>query len=1300
LAEQPDSDGRVTASRITTAVLAAVCCGLVAATALLGVSVAHHTSSGPRVASASSVVSGSEANNALAPRARGPGQTAAIRSVLRSRFVLVSAPPGQLVAARLVRGGAATAAARARAEADGTAVLRLESADGSLPRLAPADVLEITLGEGAPISAEIPDLVAHVDEPAGAVVGLAPPGSTIAVDLNAAEGPPPTVVANEEGRFALSLPEGALEPGSGAAVGAARLTDGDWAFEARFAPLSITATLGWQRIEATGSPGERLSALHRRADGREVPGSAALVGADGAGSGDDLATIGRAILSLRDPLEPGDTVTVERSAPGLEPFAQSLAAHDIAVQLETGRPAVTGGAPPGAEVEIELVDDDGRRWPRAATAGGDGRFRAEIPELSPGAGWRTEASVRGPAGATRAIAALPLARVRVDAASVGGRAAPFAPVRVSVYDGTGATLGPWRAEAGPDGSFTAALTVLEDGRSRPRHIAPGDVVLFDFAEGDPVAVEVPPLTAAVDTALGAIEGRAPAGARIVAQKQLRLRRAGGGAGMPPVVEATAVADAAGRYSAPFPPEHAPVPPDHGAAAFARPDGHIVEAAWAALALTATLGGAEVRGIAAPEQPVEVRLDGPSGATLATATLRAGQGEGGAAATWAADLTDGLGNPLQLRPGDRLQARVGHGEAALELPELEGVIHVGDDLIAGRTAPGVKVTIGVRRPGGAGGGGSGGSGENPEVGSAGASVRSDDTGTFAHSFEGAFDVLYNDRVRLTAHVGEHAALRTISAPGLRLDLGSGMLRGSLEPDLGASARLERGGVVVAERAFRTAPDATFEVALRDGSGPILAAAGDILRVAAPGAGGARDVAMVVPVLELELDAAADALAGRADPDAALELGVHNAFDDLGAAVDLRPEIDAAGTWSARLRPEHDIRPGSMAAALLRLPTGHLAGRLRAVPVLSARHGSDMVCGRADPHAAIELGLVDGGGGSAGSVGMEAAATAKGRADDGGAFRLRLRGPGGSPAVIEQGSTLLADIGGVISETPIERFEARLSTAENRVSGVAPAGALVRLSGPLDALDCAGDDGRGAMLATRTARAGEDGGFAFRLTGKPPRAALEGREVSLTTADGNRLWRPVRGVRAEAHVYRPLVTGSAQPADRLSLAVLDGRGDRIAGAEADVGPDGRFEALVLDDAGEPHALLPAERLEVRADPDAEGDPDVVLVIEHLAFDVLGDGTIAGSALPDRIVGLNLRLLGGRVVTLELTARADDGRWSFGPGGVPPRAGWSLDDVASVRAAVEVPEPGMHAMVAEAVLRPDLGRVLFMPRVISDS
>jgi hypothetical protein len=1016
------------------------------------------------------------------------------------------------------------------------------------------------------------------------------------------------------------------------------------------------------------SPGENIESIvarrtTRRVEGgvetltRLVPGGPAA--ADGTGP---RSAPGAFDLLLRDPVRPGDRVSLTRGSSWLGPAVVAGEAVTTSVRIEA-RDRVAGEAPAGSLLSIALRGPEGELEKATAVADASGSWRHELEQARLGPGWWASATVELGAGLwQQAVTVEPRVRLDLRDAWVDGFGPPGWTASVTVLDAVGTRKGgPWRTAVDLDGRFAAHLLTQVDGRAQATRLAPEDVVVIDFVDGngqagDPLIVAAPHMTAVADAQADAVFGTAPPGATL----EFRSPALGGASPGSPAAEEysrTLQAGLDGRWRVDLAGASDLKPPAAGSVTLVRPDQHRVRLAWAAVGMAMVLGQGKIEGNAPPQRAVSLTLHAPDGQALAHGTSRAGVD-----GRWQGTLRDALDAEVPLREGDELRATIGD-EVGLRvrLPKLDGVVHVADDLVAGAAPAGaaLRLTVGDA---------------SSEVVTA--TLRVDDAGLFAFDFTSLRDLRFNDRVGLDLSHGDHHVRREVHAPGLRLQLDGARLRGSLEPGVAAEARLEREGVVVARATTTAAADATFTLVLRAAGGrPATVEPGDRVIVSAPQAVAAREVSLVAPRLELAT-LPEGIVAGIAPVEGRLRLDSNAVYPEaVGGGHSTRPDQSQDGTW--QLPPGTvPVAPGTRHTAVFGLPSGHVVERSRVVPIVSVEVGGPRVCGHGEPAARVTASRSPGAASAQGEI-----------LADHGVFRLRLLEPEpregqelAGEARISGGDVVEVVGGGVTATMTVPWLAGEVDWSRGEVLIEGPPGAKVALLTP--AGDCRGDgpwrDPGGSRTAKVSAHRLDANGLARALVPSDLRdeaAAGPGLQLVLATSEGHRVFHALRPARAALHSQSPRITGTAPPGTRISAALLTPDAQVRADAAGDTDAAGRFRLELTDGEGEAVAMSAGDRLRLRLG--RTGGDEVLLGIEPLSVDRDVLRGWIGIASPEREIDLQLQLRGNRL--LRLNRRADDvGRWSLGPGDVPPRAGWTLADVVGLRASVGLAEG--HVLLTE--------------------
>lgn len=1134
--------------------------------------------------------------------------------------------------------------------ADGTAAVAFFDG-GQVVR--PGSRLTLARPGDAALDVTVPDLGADVDVAADRIVGRAPAGAEVEVEVLLGAGPAPervarTLTAAADGSFELAL-GGTHDLQPGAARGSARLTTPDGVrVAADFAAAAAELTLGATSLRGASTPGSTVAVSVRAPDGA----TATLGPIENVGGAAFALGTPESLVPPLPPLAAGSGVTLTVTSPVLATPATVVGTlGSVTIALDPSRETVAGVAPAGAAVALEADSLEGLGHRGAATAGNDGAYAADWSgAVDLRAGWRVRAAYDAAPGlSVGALAVIPAIHVGVGLPESRGLAEPGQAVTVTLESPGGARLS-IRETADDQGAYAIAFgSPFSPSPSGPR---PGDRVEVSVVRDDPLVLEVPSLSAVADVAADAVRGEAPPGSSV----RVRVESAAGA----PTAEA--VADAGGSYAAGFAGTLDLVRPAHGTVTLTRGDGNAFFATWAAIRVSAVVGGSLQPSFVAGNGPVgrwvSVELVAPSGAVVATGGSPVFEGDvtglpgaAGSGTAFFAELLDVAGTPVAMEAGDTLRVTAGDEVVELPIPRSEAVILVPADTVAGRTAPGAAVDVWI-------------SGTSSTI-DVHATATADAAGNYAASLAGAYDIRHGDQVLVGAGVQGHQILDAFLAPGLLLEVDQGVLLGSLAPDVAVEIAVRRGADVVARARARTDADGAMTAVLADAAGasPILRP-GDVVTAAAVDPA-FEPLTLAVPELTIAWDVARDAVGGTATPGGDLTLLATVAYPRPGTfgIAQSWPELDPAGAYETDFVPAPDIAPGSRITALYRPIEGHYVVRSRTVPILSAEHGGPTACGYGEPRASADLTLWSGG--------AERARTKPATRFDG-HFGAIWRDAEGGPLASATGERVTADLGEVAAELDLPAFDLVVDPRSALLQGVGPADAwyTVQPASPCPLQPPPSLLAFGPTFA-QTGRTEADGSFqTFSPVGSAPGAGVE---IAFLAPDGHRWFRHAYWTRATIHLDEDRVTGVATALSDVALVLRDGAGAERGRATAEASPLAAFEGRMSDAAGAPAVIRAGDVLSV----EAQG-ATVDIEVEPLSFDWSpGASAIAGAAPAGRAVQLLLRLEGGGVVAIPLRAGAD-GRIGFGAGDVPPRAAWSLADVEGVRLVLGT--PGGHEILVQ--------------------
>lgn len=1228
------------------------------------------------------LVTGSSAT--LPARSQPAADVPTIRATMFHHVFRWTAKPGEAFEVTLTDAAGEEKAYRwVQADAMGEVTVKLASRtnDFAFQNVEPGDRLHIARFAGTELlDLKIPDASVDMSDDGRRIVGRAPAGARLDLDIEPRGSESPfaaSLVAADDGSFSMDLPEAArVQPGEGGKVS---FDDpAGHRFDLQFARRQVEVVLGSARAEgrATLQMPIRIRRLVE-INGRRVPRSLGRLNPRPDGVGTDGRWIYADDAAYR--ITAGTVVTFSQTGGPLDRMDEIVRVMpDLAIQVDGPR-LVSGHGPIGAVLGVDVLAPDSLepagRWSVSADA--QGLFVLALPEiLELGAGWR--AVLRQDLGegvSARVEIVLPRYRLSVNAARLDTQVAAFQTLTVTLRAPDGVLRAQKVARADGAGSLTLQM---DDGKVEPKNnwdilepFQPGDIVEIDPGRGDPTRLVVPVLSATSDPDSEAIHGRAAPGATL----DLELHDGG------QTLRRSAMADAAGSYTLDLKGVADLEPGVQSMVSWAERRGHVFYVLTAPLGLQVSAARSYAEFWPYLGYPISVTLTTPelvmAGRGLdPTVGLEDPLGLPASLYPVPVWFEDHLGATIRIRPGDEVQVQAGGDSARVKVLPLEGRVHVEDDLIIGRTAPGTQLRIETAA-------------EAP--GNVTATLQADGNGYFSQSFSGQADIRYNTTVSISALLGRHRILYALQSPGLTLDISAARISGSVEPEVDLVARLGETGALRARAAGRADAKAGFDLILRDGAGEAVEPlVGEVLSILAPDAQLMREIEWTVPRLTLAVDSEAGSIRGSAEPDALVVVRRSEALGypgiRSGGLVDGRafPRIAPDGAWSVS-ETWRRVR-GSRTEAHLTLPSGHIATRTQTDPLLNVQHGGSMVCSVGQPHHRVTVIARDAMG--------QPVARAAGRTDADGRFEFELADDAGRPVRTAEGTRVEADIGGEAVEVLLGPLNVQIDVAASVITAQVSPDAKFEYYYP--ARSCLYDDddqtwrtltGRGGGSTASVSRAKSDGTVSQNLY--YPEFLENGLDAAVYTAEGHRYYRPVyMPPSVLAYVGTDRLAGRARAGMPLQLTVRDPGGALRSKASLDVDGRGRFDQRLIDAAGQPVLLSPGDRIVL-----LEASSQAELIVDPLSFDYSPEVGIQGHTLPHRDLKLSLTVTDHRAVLLDLRSDAL-GRFALLATDLSPRGSWTFEQVTAIE--IGLPKGDGNATVTELLIDAREQQRLFLPWV----
>ena len=596
--------------------------------------------------------------------------------------------------------------------------------------------------------------------------------------------------------------------------------------------------------------------------------------------------------------------------------------------------------------------------------------------------------------------------VTLGRSTVTGQAGSNAEVSVEVTTAGGAVKG---SAAGRSIPLLRAYSLdVADATGRRAPIAAGDRVTVRSGEAT-IADSAPALTVLGDTDSDVVLGTAPPGAAVTVTVRTGLGFDAASRG--------AVADGTGRFSVDFAGAY-----DVDTLTTLRVD--VVRGAFTFRA--ERLQSEQVMFFHYSDTVAGIA---PAGTELAVELTRrgdtvAGRGEGTAnfIGIWSASLADAAGQPVDIRPGDRLRLLIG-GSAILDytVPDLPVTVDPATDSVGGTAPPGRGVTAMIDGV------------ANPPARSATAAA----DGSWRVSFAPELDIVPGTIGQLNVYDRKDGVdvtnRRAFAVTRLAVRLGESVVTGVATPGEGVRLNLKdaRGALrantaTLVESGRFFGGGATFEATLENVQGdPIDVRPTDVLEFRQ----GTARIDLPIPTLTADIDIAADTVGGQAPAGAALRVTASILF--FSASRDVT--ADAAGRYVADFKGDFDLVGGIGVEVTQTVPEGHTitlataASSVRVWPEAGRVDGS--VAGGADVTV------------TALSATGTVLATGTDTANFLGAFDATLRTAGGAAYFPKPGDRIRVQFNNATKEMTVPALSIEWDTARERVFGEATPGGRV-------------------------------------------------------------------------------------------------------------------------------------------------------------------------------------------------------------------------------------------------------------------
>jgi hypothetical protein len=887
----------------------------------------------------------------------------------------------------------------------------------------------------------------------------------------------------------------------------------------------------------------------------------------------------------------------------------SLTVPPLSVLAEQDSGVVSGETAPSATLDIYLyryADPDSTAQ-QTVSATPDGSYQASFGTLAPrdhGYVFYIDASGNGVYAAFH----VPWLRIGVGHQYAGGVAMPNQPLVVTLVDAGGNLLDQYHSCTWSTGAFGAYLY--------PEPQA-GHTVVVTAGE-QTISMTVPALTAHPSPAQDAVSGETLAGMAVEVDLYVGPLGYESGDTWPtgsPAHVVTTTATVGGLYTASLAGLTDLAPPNYGVVYLTDASGYQAYRRFAVPFLRVHVGGYWLIGQVNGRQQVTVTVWSGSGiprAMDAFATYDNGYFDRG----WLHDLS--------VLPGDWVTLTQENGqEMGISVPYLTAQADLPGNTVYGKAPPHSQIRVALERHGYPSY-----PAPTPTPSSPFASGGGTDWQEYAvwvtSTATGAYTASLNNVV--TMEVGDLGTAAWVSAQGhqayvlwyvpgevtLRLQRGgnhvSGVYRSNLDwdyPTLTITLR-DAMGQVKAQDQTRLRYNSWFEVHLYGQDGwPALIQAGDTVEAIVRD----QSVALSVPPLTVDANAAGNVIYGQAPPDAQIDVSWRGADGWDAPSRSWTITATASSAYELDLSGEVDVERGDRLEASWVHPDGHTVWTARQLPRIEAMLGERRVTvlGVPYPEAPVTVTLRA----ADGSLIETASTFAKG--GHSAAFYLQ--------STLGEGQRLAAQLPGEEVTLTLPRLTSKVDIYADVVQGVAPPNASLQVAvsnshywywpaKPTASQGKVGAEGGGWWSSWQPVTATVTGTYYVDFSGQSDISAGTKGTLAYLDPDGHRVFLTFGAPYLEVWLGRTYVKGwSAGPGTvTTTLQHADGtfKGQGMATADS---YSGRFQPYLYDDAANPVSVQSGDRLIVET-----GDTVMTVTVPTLSasFDRPG-GILSGSAPP---------------------------------------------------------------------------------------